>query len=116
MEVDRQLLESRADAAKLLEPADALLGHAAAAVGDAVEPDGRVVPRRLVLSVWDHRLDLLLGQPVPHPPHAVGLVAGELARLVTPLAAPASASDQRRDGLSDDRFGDRRLVDLPGGD
>jgi len=51
MEVNRQLLESRADAAELLEPADALLGDAAPAVGDAVEPDRGVVALGLVVLI-----------------------------------------------------------------
>lgn len=38
MEIDRQFLEPRADAAELLQPADALLRDAAAAVGPPVEP------------------------------------------------------------------------------
>src|SRR5690348_14077046 len=116
MEVNRQLLETRADAAELLEPADALLGHAAAAVGDAVEPDRRVMPRRLVVLVRDHRLDPLTQQPLAHALNAVGLVAGDLLGLVPTPAAFAAPADQRRDRLADDRLGPRRFVDLPGGD
>src|SRR4051794_781984 len=116
MEVHGQLLEPRADAAELLEPADALLGDAPAAVGPAVEPHRRVVAGRFVVLVRDHRLDLLSPQPVAHPLHAVRLVAGELPGLVPALAFLASPPDQGRDRLPDDRLGPRRLVDLPGRD
>src|SRR5438309_9389497 len=116
MEVDGQLLEPGADAAELLEPADALLDHAPAAVGHAVEPDRRVVAGLLVVLVRDDRLDLLPAQPVADALHAVALVAGQLAGLVTPPAFLAAASDQGRDGVADDRLRPRRLVDLPGGE
>src|SRR6476660_3725180 len=116
MEVHGQLLEPGADAAELLEPADALLGDRSAAVGHAVEPDRRVVPGVLVVLVRDHRLDLLTAQPVAHALHAVALVAGQSPGLVPALASPASAADQGRDRLPDDRLGPRRFVDLPGGD
>src|SRR5215207_10005786 len=97
MEVNRQLLEARADPPELLQPADALLGHAAAPVRHAVEPPRRVVAGVLVVLVRDHRLDLPIGQPVAHAPHAVALVAGELPGLATTPAPPSPPSDQRRD-------------------
>src|SRR5687768_15196019 len=87
MEVDRQLLEPRPDASELLEPADALFDDAPPAVRHAVEPDGRVVPRRLVVLVRDHRLDPLGRDPVAHARHAVRLVAGELPGFVPALCA-----------------------------
>jgi len=55
MEVDRQLLEACADAAELLEPADALLDDASTAVGQAVEPDRRIVAGVFVVLVRDDR-------------------------------------------------------------
>src|ERR1051326_3580451 len=116
MKVYGQLLETRADAAEFLEPADALFGDAAAAIGPMVKRHPGVVSRRLVLFMWDHRLDLLPDEPIPHPLHAVSFVAGQLAGFVPALAGLASSSDQGRDRLPDDRFGPRRFVDLPGGD
>jgi hypothetical protein len=116
MEVYRQLLEPRADAAELLQPADALLGDATAPVRDAVEPHRRVVAGVLVVLVRDDRLDLLPRQPVAHAPDAVAFVAGELPGLAATASSPASASDQERDRLPDDRFGPRRFVDLSSGD
>src|SRR5436305_6458391 len=105
MEVDGQLLEPGADAAELFEPADALLDHAPAAVGPAVEPDRRVVPGRFVVLVRDDRLDLLIHQPVADALHAVGLVGGELAGLVATAAFLAPTPDQGRDRPADDRLG-----------
>ena len=102
MEVDGQLLEAGADAAELFEPADALLDHAPAAVGPAVEPDRRVVAGLLVVLVRDDRRDLLVQEPVADALDAVGLVGGELAGLVAALAFVAAASDQGRDGVADD--------------
>ena len=43
MEVNGQLLESGADAAALLEPADALLDHVPLTIGLLIEGHGRVV-------------------------------------------------------------------------
>ena len=81
MEVHGQLLEPRADAAEFLQPADALLGDAAAPVCQAVEPDRRVMAGVFVLLVRDDRLDPLSGQPIPHALDAVALVPGELPGL-----------------------------------
>src|SRR5215203_515594 len=114
MKVHCQFLEARADPPELLQPSDALLGDAAAPVRHAVEPCRGVVAGVLVVLVRDHRLDLLIGQPVAHAPHAVALVAGELPGLATtpaPPSPPSPPSDQRRDRSPDDR-----LVDLPGAD
>src|SRR5215203_2113032 len=101
MKVNSQLLEPRADAAELLEPADALLGDAAAAIGPAVEPHGRVVACQFIFLVRDHRLDLLRTEPVAHTLYAVPFVAGKLARFVPASSVLASASDQGRDRLPD---------------
>ena len=116
MEVHGQLLEPRADTAELLQPADALLGNATASVRHAVETRRRIVAGVFVFLVRNHRLDLLPGQPVAHALHAVALVAGELPGLATTFAPLASAADQERDGLSDDRFGPCRFMDLPRSD
>ena len=107
MKVDSQLLESRSDAAVLLEPADALLCDAAAAIGQAVEPHRRVVARRFAVSVRDHRLDLLLAEPVTDALHVVAFVAGEFAGFVPPSSRLSPTSDQGRDRLADDRLGPR---------
>jgi len=116
MEVNGQLLKSRSDAAELLEPADAMLGNASASVSEAIKPHRRIVTGFFVFLVRDDRSDLLPAEPVTDAFHAVGLVAGELAGLVTTLSFLASASNQRRDGLADDRLSVRRFVDFAGRD
>jgi len=116
MEVNGQLFEPCADAAEFFEPADALFGDASTPICDAIEPDRRIMPRPFVLFVRDHGDDLLPAQPVANAFDAVGLITGELAGLVTTLAFLASASDQGRDRLADDRFGECRFVDFSGGD
>jgi hypothetical protein len=116
MEVHGQFLESRTDAPQLLEPTDALLSHAASAIGPLIKPDRRIVPGVLVLLVWDHRLDLLLGQPVADPLYAIPFVSGQLPGFMSASAGLPPSSDQQRDRLPDDRLGPRRLVDLARGD
>src|SRR5436190_1219036 len=116
MKVDCQLLEASADATELLEPADALLDHRAAAISLAVELHFRVPPRQLVVLVRDHRLDLLPPDPVAQAHDAVAFVADELFRFVPAFSLFSSASDQTRDRLADDRLGAGALVHLPGGD
>jgi hypothetical protein len=116
MKVNRQFLESRADPAKLFQPADAMFGHAAASIGDAVEPHRRIVPGVFIALMRDHRLDFLAGQPIPNPLHAVALVAGQFPGLMPTPAFLASPTDQGRDRLPDDRLGAGRFVNLPGGD
>src|SRR5436190_14171454 len=115
MEVDRQLLESRADASVFLEPADALLDDRATAVRLAVEGHGRVPARLLIVLVRDHRLDLLPLDPVAHAGDAVALVAGEFPGLVPTLAFLAATPDQAGDRLADERLDPRGFVHLPGG-
>src|SRR5271156_1251906 len=116
MEVYGQLFESSADAAELFEPADALFDDGSATVGKSVEPDRRVMPGLFIVLVRDHRLDLLLTKPVADARHAVSFIAGQFAWLVSAAAFLASASDQRRDRLADDRLGPRRFMDLSGSD
>jgi len=55
MEVHGQLLESRADAAVLLEPPDALLDDVPLTIRLLVERRGRIVPRVFVVLVRDDR-------------------------------------------------------------
>lgn len=116
MEVNGQLFEACANAPELLEPADALLDDRSTAVGKSVEPDTRVVPGFFVVLVWNDRRDLLRAEPITDARHAVGFVASEPAGFVTTPPEFASATDQRRDRLADDRFGSCRFVDFTGGD
>src|ERR1700678_3651803 len=116
MKVDRQFLETRADAAKLFETCDALLGQAAAAIRPAVEPCRRIMPGMFVVLVRNDRLDVLLRQPVVHALHTIPLVRRQLSRLVATAAPLSPLSDQARDRLADDRLGARRFVDLTGRD
>src|SRR6266851_6210249 len=94
MKVNRQFLEPRADAAELFEPADALLDHAPAAIGAAIKPNRRIVPGDLAVLVRDDRFNLLLGEPVAQPLHAVTFVTGQLRGLVPTPPGLASPSDQ----------------------
>src|SRR5260370_41694877 len=104
MKGDCQLLESRADTAAFLQPADALLDHPAPGVSYAVEPHSLIVPGLLVVLMRDDRDDPLLLEPIAHALHAVALVASEFFGLM-PLAFSFSASpDQARHRLADDRF------------
>ena len=84
MEVNGQLLESGADAAALLEPADALLDHVPLTISLLIEGHGRVVSHLLVVLVRDHRLDAQELEPVADAFDAVTLVAGQLLGLAAP--------------------------------
>src|ERR1051325_5860030 len=114
MEVDGQFFEARADAAVLLQPADTLLDHRAAAIGFAVKGDARIPPRQFVVLVRDHRLDLLPLNPVAHAGDAIPLVTGELFRLVPAFSPSPPPSDEAGDGLADHRFGASAFVHLAG--
>jgi hypothetical protein len=116
MEVNGQFFEASADAAELLEPADALLGDAAASIGPAVKPDRRIMPGQFIVLMRDHRLDLLLAEPVTQALYTVGLVARQLPGLVPATQCLTSPADQEGDRLADDRLGPCRFVDLAGRD
>ena len=108
MKVNGQLLESRADAAGLFEPADALLDHGTTLVCFLIELHAGVVPREFVVFVRDDRLDAACRKPAADAQGTVPLVAGELPWLLA--SATFAGSDIRRH----DRFQTRRVVDLPG--
>ena len=112
MIVDRQLFETGADAAKLLEPADALFDDCAASVCVAIKSDARVVPRPFIVLVRNDRLNPAATQPGAHPLDAVSLVAGEFPGPVSSPALLAPPSNAACYGLPDDRLGPRRFVDL----
>src|SRR2546426_876770 len=115
MKVDRQLLETRADAAELFEPADALLDDRPTPIGLFVERHGRVPARQFVVLVRDHRLDFLPLDPIAQARDAVPLVAGELFRLVPAFASLSPTTNQAGDRLADHRLGTGAFVHLSGG-
>src|SRR5215212_9976823 len=106
MKVNGQFLEARADAAALLQPADALLDHGTLAIGPFVKLHRRVPPRCLRILVRNHRADALLPEPVADAPCAVGFIPGQLPRL---FAAPVLP---RGDERGHHRFKARRFVHL----
>src|SRR5882672_504599 len=108
MKVNGQLLEARADAAALLQPADALLDYGALAIGPLVKLHRRIPSRCLRVLVRDHRTDALLLDPVADAPCAIGFVSGQLARL---FAAPVLP---RGDEPGHQRLEARRFVHLAG--
>src|SRR5437867_3915827 len=115
MIVNRQLFEAGADAAVLLEPADALLGHRPPAVSHTIEFHAAFVAGRFVILVRDDRSDALPAEPIAHVLSAVALVGDEFLGLMPPAEPLSPPPDQAGHRLSDDRFGPRRLVHLTGG-
>src|SRR4029453_18183839 len=103
MIIDCQLFEPRSDSAKLFEPSDALLDHATAFVGLAIEPG--VQRRFFILLVRNDRLDALIGQPVSHALHGVCFVAGKLLGATSTLFLLATTADAARHRASDHRLG-----------
>src|SRR2546430_6092509 len=108
MKVNRQLLESRADAAAFLQPADALLDDRPLAIRLFVELHCRIPASRLVLLVRNHCKDALLFQPVADALHAVGFVGGELPGLFAASLLP------RGDEGCDHRLKALRFMHLAG--
>jgi RHS repeat-associated protein len=115
MEINRQLLESRADAAVLLEPADGLLDNATAPIGLPIEFFPALPHRDFVFPARNHRLDPLCFEPVADALHAVALVAGQFLGLVSLAQSPAPPSDQACDRLLNHQLGTRGLVYLAAG-
>src|ERR1035437_4896681 len=112
MKIHRQLLEPRADAAVLLEPAHALFHHASALVRRAIKLHLRIVTRLLVVLVRNHRLDQPLLEPIPRRLRAVAFVSRDLPGLVPAPASFAPAADPQGQRLADHRFGHRRFMHL----
>src|SRR5438132_9612660 len=108
MKVNGQLLEARADAAALLQPADTLLDHGTLAIGLLVKLHRRIPPRCLGVLVRNHRADALLLDPVADAPCAIGFVSGQLAGLFATSVLP------RGDERGHQRLKARRFVHLPG--
>ena len=101
-EVDRQLLESRADPAAFLEPSDAALDHVSLLIGLLVEP----LDAGLIGFRGDHRPDTPPPQPPQNPPALVALV-----RCQTPWTRPSADTDGAHH-----RFKPRGFVALAGRD
>src|SRR5207244_12131696 len=108
MKMNGQFLEARADAAALLQPADALLDHGTLAIGPLVKLHRRIPPRCLVVLVRDHQTDALLLEPVADAPCAIAFVPRQLPRLFA--ASVLSRGDER----GHQRLKARRFVHLPG--
>src|SRR5207245_2744911 len=105
--MNSQFLEARADAAALLQPADALLDHGTLAIGPLVKLHRRIPPRCLVVLARDHRTDALLLEPVADAPRAIAFVPRQLPRLF------AASLLSRGDDRGHQRVKARRFVHLP---
>ena len=84
MEVQRQFLESRANPAELLEPADALLNHMTLAIRPAIKSHGWITARMFVVPMRYHRFYPLRPEPITNSRHTVTFVTNQLPGLASP--------------------------------
>ena len=112
--MDRELLETRGDAARLLQPPDAVLDRVASPVRGAVErrpaPGSVCATLNLVAALGDHGAHAVPAKPRADTRVAVAPVAGEGGG---PSARPAGRVARDADGVEHLR-GVAALVRLPG--